>query len=284
MIRRFQELRRRRARRRFIDSASRLVSAVGFAHEAGIVLCPADDRTILRKVFVRGGRSEFVVLERAVSTMRGRGLSAEGTFLDIGANLGTTTLAALRFHGFSNVIAVEPDPANTRFLRAAVALNGLDQDVTVVEAAATDYVGRTAFAEAATGPLGRKSGRGRLRPDGERSVAAVTLDALAERGLYDPNDVGLVWLDVQGAEALALRGAERLVGARVPVVAAVRARRLAALDSLDAFRNLVKMNFRTLVDLRTPNLKPGWVPAERPASDVDSVLARDESTDLLLLP
>jgi hypothetical protein len=49
-------------------------------------------------------------------------LGAHGTLIDVGANVGVTTLPALRRFGFERAIAIEPSPDNVRLLRAALAL------------------------------------------------------------------------------------------------------------------------------------------------------------------
>jgi FkbM family methyltransferase len=204
-------------------------------------------------------------------------------FVDVGANLGTTTLAALELHGFDRAVAIEPDPENVRFLRATVAANGFDDRVAVVEAAVADHVGEAAFAARAAAPGGRKSGSGGLSAGGGDLVGVTTLDALAEQGLFRPEQVGLLWMDAQGAEGHALAGAGRLLDYRVPVVSAVRPRRLAKLGGLEMFRELVRARYPQFVDLRAPNLEPGWSAVVRPVADLDELLT-GESTDVLLLP
>jgi FkbM family methyltransferase len=267
--------------RRFaLAVARRSFPVLGVAHPAGVFVLPSDDATVLQKLFVAGSRSDLVVLERAVGVVG----HERSVFVDVGANLGSTTLAALTLHGFSRAVAIEPDPVNARYLRALVAVNGLEESVTVVEAAIADREERMAFEARAQTSQGRRSGSGGFGGDGDLLVRATTLDALAGAGVYEPTEVGLLWMDAQGAEAMALRGATRLLDAGAPVVTAVRPKRLERLGELDAFRGIVTARFSTFVDLRVPNLRPGWSPQPRPIAELDAVVSAERSTDVLLLP
>ena len=86
-----------------------------------------------------------MVLRTAVASARRKGKLPDDlgalTFADIGANVGTTTVPALRAIGFGRGLAVEPAPSNLRLLRANLALNDLHERVTVVESAIGDRAG-----------------------------------------------------------------------------------------------------------------------------------------------
>lgn len=275
---------RKRRRQRALDFAQKHFPFVGVTHPAGTFVLPSDDSTVLRKLFVGGSRSDLVVLERAVSLLDPAWRAGRRLLVDVGANLGTTTLASLTFHGFERVVAIEPDPLNARCLRATVAVNGLDGRVTVVEAAIADVVGQVPFAARPPADGEWKSGAGGIEEGASATVPATTLNALALSGCFDPELVGLLWMDAQGAEGLALKGASCLLDARVPVVTAVRQKRLAKVGGLDEFSRIVHERFTTFVDLRTPNLRPGWQPRPRPIAEFGDMLSPTKSSDVLLLP
>jgi FkbM family methyltransferase len=63
-------------------------------------------------------------------------------FIDVGANLGYYSVVAASVVGAQGaVFAFEPDPHNCRLLRANVELNGLEDRISVVEAALSDATG-----------------------------------------------------------------------------------------------------------------------------------------------
>ena len=207
---------RLRARRLAFDHAHRLTPFVAVERDGLTLLVATWDMGLGRKLFAHRRRKEMRVLARVVAALEARGSSLAGsTLVDVGANIGTTSLAALAWHGFERVVAIEPDRENARLLRASAALNGLEGRVRVVEAAAGAAVGESVLVRS-----GRNSGAHRVAGAGEAGtrVSVTTLDALVDEGVIAPAEVGLVWIDAQGSEADVLAGASSLVERRVPLV------------------------------------------------------------------
>jgi FkbM family methyltransferase len=268
----------------FLAQARRETSAIAIAHPSGDVLVPSDDVSIRPKLFLDGTRGDLIYLQRAVELARERGVQIEGTtFLDIGANLGTTSLAAIREHAFGRVVACEPDPDNARYLRATASLNGLEEIIVVVEAAVSDRAGQAVWRSGRTSAEGISTGTGTLRLDrsGAGQVEVVALDDLVARGFVEPASVGMVWLDVQGFEGHALAGAEQVLAGGAPVVVAVRRRQLKRTDGRAIFLSATASHFVSFVDLREHGA-PEWVPRVRPIGELVEVLA-GPTTDVLLL-
>jgi FkbM family methyltransferase len=131
-------------------------------------------------------------------------------FIDGGANVGAYTLLAASLVGpTGRVDAFEPSLLELQRLRENVALNGLEQ-VRVHEAALADVTGHADFT------LRRQSGNrlSRAHDDqGEvRTVAVTTIDAELSAAY------AMGKLDLEGAEPLALRGAEQHLAAGSPPV------------------------------------------------------------------
>ena len=176
------------------------------------ILVETWDRTVARSLFIKHGRKEHRQLKRARRTLRQLGLPFR-VFVDVGANIGTTSLAAVTL-GAERVLAVEPAPGNYRLLMANIALNGLDDRVSAVNAAAGDREGTATLYLSPT-----NSGDHRLTDEHERDrveVPLTTLPRILRRARLRARDVSLVWLDAQGSELDILRGAGRLLG--VPLV------------------------------------------------------------------
>ena len=188
----------------------------------------SDDKRFGKLLFVGGWSKDVKFLHRAVTLLGEAGITLTGTtFVDVGANIGTTTVTALRRHGFSRAVAVEASPDNVQTLRINVAANDLGGLVDVFGAAVSDTEDdqdlflSVASSGAHTVNLSLpRSGR-----SARTTVKAVTLNGLVARGEIDPAQIGLLWLDVPGTETRALAGASTLLEAGVPVVTAVRARK-----------------------------------------------------------
>jgi FkbM family methyltransferase len=269
--------------------AQRRWPVVSVEAAGSLLLLSTRDHGISRQLICSGGRRpELVVLDRALTLLRPHGEAPPGSvLLDVGANVGTTALPALTRHGFGRVVAVEPDQDNARLLRAAIMLNGLEQRAEVIEAAASDEPGRQSFRRGRRGGDGWSSGVGRLRrgqssDEGSIEVEVVTLDGILRACRIDPDDVGLLWVDTQGHEGHALAGAVDLARRGVPMVVALRPRKLRRAGGVEMLVDAVS-RYSTIVDLRRPTLKP--VPDWRPNPGVvalEELLRSERSTDLLV--
>jgi FkbM family methyltransferase len=144
----------------------------------------------------------------------------DATVLDVGANVGwwTVPLARRLAAGGGRVIAFEPVPANRARLEWAIAANAVGAQVLVAPVALGDAPGELGMwlkseetgAGSGTAALVTGDGPTHLR------VPVVTLDAwTAERGL---TRCDLMKLDIEGAELMMLRGAERFIAAARPLI------------------------------------------------------------------
>ena len=229
-------------RRRFFGAAARYTGYVAVEAEGLTFLVSTADEAPGGRFFRTRSRQEFPVLARACDR-----IDPGGVFVDVGANVGTTTLAALS--RFDRAIAVEAEPRNAALLRANAALNGLEDRVTVVEAACSSTAGEVELRLSHGHHGGHAVGRPKA---GEESlhVPAITLDALIADAGVVPAEVGLVWMDVGGHEEEVLRGAANLLEARVPIVAEIRPRTAPGIAQLLAGR------YSMMVDLRTEDESP----------------------------
>lgn len=127
--------------------------------------------------------------------------------VDAGASYGVYTLAMARAVGESGrVWAFEPTAEVAAYLERSVVLNGL-RNVTVRRAAVSDRAGSIEFASGVYPELNAVGGQGTVT-----RVDAVTLD---EQGW---NALDFLKIDIEGHEAQAIRGAQRLLRDTSPLV------------------------------------------------------------------
>jgi FkbM family methyltransferase len=132
-------------------------------------------------------------------------------FIDGGANVGAYTLLAASLVGpTGHVDAFEPAPLEISRLRENVSRNGFDQ-VRVHEAGLADVPGWADFT------VDRKSGNRLRRTDDDQANVTLVAVTTIDTALPATNHA-MAKLDLEGAEPLALRGAERHLAAGDPPV------------------------------------------------------------------
>lgn len=153
-------------------------------------------------------------LMRAVERFGRPGMRA----YDVGANFGYVSLALARRAGAEGaVVAFEPLPANLERLRYNLALNPEGEQVTVVAAAVADRRAEAEFLVHRSDRMGKLAGSaGRAAEyQGSLPVQQVALDEWFAEQAAPPH---LVKIDVEGGEALVLRGMQQLLRSSRPLL------------------------------------------------------------------
>jgi FkbM family methyltransferase len=133
------------------------------------------------------------------------------TVVDVGANLGYFSLLAARLVGPSGrVVALEPNSENCRLLLSSLRLSGLS-NVELLPVAADEAPGWAYYST-------HVGSNGGLIDDGDLlSRFGVVVPTFRLDDLVD-GPVGLLKLDVEGAEGRVVRGATRIIEQDRPVV------------------------------------------------------------------
>lgn len=219
------------------------------------------------------GRWQREEIEQAIAQLAQAGrLPPGGVFVDAGANIGTQTVYAMRSGHFGRAVAFEPEPRNAELLAMNLAANGMSRQVTVVDKA---LGAQTGSATLHLHPRNKGAHALGAPPslDGTESVTVplTRLDTeLAALGIA-PQTIGLIWIDVEGAEIDLLRGLGDLVG-RVPLAIEYGPERFSSADG-EAFRASLRAHYTTL-----RRLGPGDAGPE-PIAALDRITS---ITDILL--
>ncbi len=216
-------------RQELFDLLSRFSPAVAVDH-AGIRYYVSTGDAGLSRIVFGEGSYEQDIMEHALSLAErhcGRAPLLQGrTFVDVGANIGTSTLPALLTFGAADAIAFEPDDENYRLLRCNLVANEVENRARTLRLALSDHAGHGELERAES-----SWGDHRVRvlagsPDGSygessRPTARVELvrfdDAVRDLPI-DLGRVGIVWMDTQGHEGHILAGARSLLESDVPVL------------------------------------------------------------------
>lgn len=247
---------------------------------AGLVWWSDVDDSICRSLLQRGGY-EIDEIAAVLRWLRAQGRTS-GVIVDVGANIGTTSIPFAQ-QGF-RVLAVEPVPRTFAMLSANVRENDFDGVITCVNSAVSESSGTVPMWTAGG------SGRAEIAVDGHDRgpaipVPSTPLSTLLEQHEIRAGDIALVWSDTQGSETGVIRSAPALWRAGVPLYLEVWPYSLDLHGGVDAFVDAVQANFSSFVsrsdliaggDPRPVEAFPGWVRSVGHGVDIFS--------DALVLP
>ena len=131
----------------------------------------------------------------------------EGTFLDIGAHIGSVSAAVLRRHPGTDIIAIEAVPEKAAWLRQRF------PSIDVRECAVSDRRGRATFHV----DLDQPGYSSLLGTPSEHHSRAIEVEVVPLDELLPQQSVSLIKIDVEGAEIDVLRGASALTARCQPL-------------------------------------------------------------------
>lgn len=212
--------------------------------------------------------------------------------VDVGANIGTTSVPFAQA-GY-RVVAVEPVPATFAMLRANVFSNDLGELVHCVQSAVSEQSG---VIEMWTGD---GSGQAEVAVDGKRPATtrwggAGTIVEVCTQPLTEiltacsvpPEDVALVWADVQGAETAVIRTAADCWDAGVPLYCEVDPTSLDVQVGVAKFVGEVEQHFGGFVTrdaLLVGRFEPSPISGFGAWVDSIGAVGSNSYSDVLLVP
>ncbi len=262
IVRRFQDLLTQRTYRRvllarILDKMLRLynpnIRYLGLQTADGITLLRTGETVVTPYALAENGFQAQDV-RRALEIAAQAGCRMGGIFLDVGANIGTSTLYALRTGRVSRAYCFEPEPSNLRLLQMNVLLNDLGAQVTVLPQAVTDKPTRISMRISAENPGDHRVVSSAISEANNgcdlMQVEATSLDAFLQHSQLTPGDVSFLWIDTQGHEGSVLAGAQVLMEHGVPMCVEFWPEGLAAAGGLETFCELLTRHYRKFYDLR----------------------------------
>lgn len=128
------------------------------------------------------------------------------TVLDVGANIGATSLCYASSMKRGRIIAVEPHPSTLKSLRTNLALNSFEGLVEIEEVAVSDQSGSISMFIPEDGTMAMQTASGLAHHKGKIiEIPCVTIDSLLTRHKID--HLNLLKIDIEGYELDALKGA-----------------------------------------------------------------------------
>lgn len=162
--------------------------------------------------------------------------SQKGTVLDIGANIGVTSIGMLHNGWFENAIAIEAEPNNCALLEKNIIQNKLSDKIEVLPYAVSDNKKIIEF-ELSQNNFGGHAVRmsfnkqahdltaNELYNESSRQVIKINsdkIDHLLKNICKNfQQNIALIWIDVEGHEGYVFQGAKELLSNDIPVVAEI---------------------------------------------------------------
>lgn len=268
------------ARKRFFELARPFTPSFAVERDGAWYFIFTADEYLGYETFLHG-HDDIEMMSKAIVLLREYGYELRDRwFIDVGANIGTSTITALKRFGAREALAIEPGPANYRLLRCNLVANDLEDRARTVRAAVSAEAG-SALLELSPWNFGAHE----LRLSGSLGGVAVPvpvarLDDLVAEHVDDASAVGLLWVDVQAHEPQVLAGAPTLLAKGVPAVIEYWPGKLRHNGTLDTLHALIAEHYRVVFDLRTDS---GALGAEEVSRLADRY-PDPAYSDLLLIP
>jgi FkbM family methyltransferase len=250
------------ARRGAWRVAARFTPVLAVDREGLRLYVSTDDQVLGRRLFVynRMPETDIQLTFNALRQIPGviERLN-DFTVLEIGANIGSHTVALLKHYGANEVIAIEPSPANCALLRQNALSNAVADRVRLLELALSDHDGSVSLEISPTNSgdhrvhVAAGATNGAEPPRDTIDVRAARLDSLVQAGEIDLDQVGLVWLDAQGHEAHIFGGAGPLLGSSIPIAMEYWPYGLRRAGGLELLHQLIAEHYSHVLDVSPPD-------------------------------
>lgn len=196
--------------------------------------------------------------------------------MDIGANIGTTSIYASKKHNGMRYIAFEPDDINFQCLKANIELNNCN-NIMAYNYAVSNFEGSAEM-------LINEKNRGGTRIVNEESfddtdinleqVRVTAIDHFLRNMNIDYKDVKMVWIDVEGHEPFAINGMMDLLRNAHPCMyMELTPKRSGIVGESDfdlMFSNITQVYDRVIV----PDIKKGAKPINKSIGFVKTLYAK----------
>lgn len=229
--------------------------------ERGAFWVSPTDQSIAMLLF-RHGRFDDDTFDALCRLLSEKGLT-DMTFLDIGANIGTHSVYALKSGLFQRALGFEPAPSTYDLLEMNIKENGLETQAVAFNVALGPEDGIAEMELGAGKPGDNRIRAGKptgpeLNDESKRQTIQVPMRRLDDILREEAVDMARCFphLDVQGFEGLVLSGADELLAKCPALYAEFWPYGLRRAGCMDAFIESVTAHFTSFLSIRRPDQGP----------------------------
>ena len=230
--------------------------------EEGLVfIADSRDKTILEYMLATGKTWSYSMIDRFFELSEKyyskKRKMQKGIFLDIGANIGTTSIYVNKIiNNKLKIIGFEPVKINYNLFRANCILNSID-NICIEPFGLSNASNRLSIAYSMENPGGatidKEQNGVKNKPETEE-IAVITLDSYVEQKNISSEEIDYIWLDVEGHEVEVLEGAfNTLSGGHIPLIQEFNAVYYIETDRLKKYCNIIKNFYNSFIDLHSLN-------------------------------
>lgn len=174
-----------------------------------------------------------------------------GIFLDIGANIGTTSIYVKKKINPELIVhAFEPVKDNCKMLKASLLLNDIsDEEYKLVQTALSNENGNALVMVSDNNIGNNVVVKGNNYNSGfmTESISTIKLDDYLEKNNIYGDMVKYIWMDVQGHEAFVLEGAQKLLANKIPLYTEIWPEGLKKNNSLELLIDILEKNYQQFI-------------------------------------
>ena len=252
--------------------------------DAEVFVTSTQDLSIGRMIYSRGLK-DFESVGR-VAELLGPDHKKK-ILIDIGANIGTICVPAVKREIFKYAIAVEPEPFNFSLLQANIHLNSLANKITAHNIALGQYANEELVFELSETNFGdhriRTSDQAGLHGESTRKTVTVKSKRFDDLFSNLTADEALIWMDTQGYEGYILAGASSNLVKNIPLVVEFWPYGMNRSGSFSAMKaSLIGKGYASFYNLETQD-GPTPLTKENLENLYDKIGSTDGFTDLLII-
>lgn len=204
------------------------------------------------------GLLDYEGLERVLSLL-GRSEPLD-LLIDVGANIGTVCVTAVKRGVAKRAIAIEPGPLNFALLKSNALINNVESKIIMHNVAVGSQDNDQVIFELSDDNFGDHRVRRKLDPglhqEDKRETLQVRSDTFDTIIGSTSLDNALLWIDTQGYEGYILLGASKAISQQVPIMLEFWPYGMARSGSFNALKDaLSRSQYKWFYDLSDPKEK-----------------------------